>query len=33
MCAKLHLRVDELTFNNYVVQVEEWLGLNVLVAE
>ena len=28
MCRKLHLNVDELTFNNYVVQVEEWLKLN-----
>ena len=29
MCEKLHLDVDELTFNDYVVQVEEWLKLNV----
>lgn len=28
MCTKLHLRVDELTFNNYVVEVEQWLNLN-----
>jgi len=28
MCERLHLNVDELTFNNYVVQVEEWLKLN-----
>jgi hypothetical protein len=28
MCDRLQLRVDELTFNNYVVQVEEWLKLN-----
>jgi len=28
MFKKLHLNVDELTFNNYVVQVEEWLKLN-----
>jgi hypothetical protein len=33
MCAKLHLRVDELTFNNYVVQVEEWLTLNARINE
>lgn len=32
MCAKLHLNVDELTFNNYVVQVEEWLKLNAQFA-
>ena len=31
MCQKLHLNVDELTFNNYVVQVEEWLKLNAQV--
>jgi hypothetical protein len=31
MCEKLHLDVDELTFNNYVVQVEEWLKLNAQV--
>lgn len=30
-CEKLHLRVDELTFNDYVVQVEEWLKLNAQV--
>jgi hypothetical protein len=24
-CERLHLRVEELTFNNYVVQAEEWL--------
>jgi hypothetical protein len=28
MCVKLRLKEDELTFNNYVVQVEEWLKLN-----
>jgi hypothetical protein len=28
MCKSLQMRVDELTFNNYVVQVEEWLKLN-----
>lgn len=27
-CERLHLRVEELTFNDYVVQVEEWLKLN-----
>jgi len=27
MCARLQLRVDELTFNDYVTQVEEWLKL------
>lgn len=32
MCEKLRLNVDELTFNNYVVQVEEWLKLNSQVA-
>ena len=32
MCERLQLRVDELTFNNYVVQVEEWLKLNAQVA-
>ncbi len=32
MCQKLQLNVDELTFNNYVVQVEEWLKLNAQVA-
>lgn len=31
MCEKLHLNVDELTFNNYVVQVEQWLKLNAQV--
>jgi len=28
MCAKLRLKEDELTFNDYVVLVEEWLKLN-----
>jgi hypothetical protein len=28
MCRALHLNVDELTFNDYVVQVEEWLKSN-----
>ena len=28
MCEKLRLNVSELTFNNYVVQVEEWLKVN-----
>jgi len=32
LCEALHLQVDELTFNNYVVQVEEWLKLNAHVA-
>ena len=32
MCDRLQLSVDELTFNNYVVQVEEWLKLNSQVA-
>jgi hypothetical protein len=27
-CERLQLRVDELTFSDYVVQVEEWLQLN-----
>jgi hypothetical protein len=27
----LDLRPDELTFNNYVVQVEQWLKLNAHV--
>jgi len=31
MCEKLHLKVEELTFNNYVVLVEEWLNLNAQV--
>ncbi len=31
MCEKLHLDPAELTFNNYVVQVEEWLKLNAQV--
>ncbi len=30
-CAKIHLREDDLTFNNYVMLVEEWLKANVLV--
>jgi hypothetical protein len=33
MCERLQLSVDELTFNNYVVQVEEWLKLNSRVAD
>jgi len=32
MCETLHLRPDELTFNDYVLQVEEWLKLNARVA-
>ena len=32
MCERLQLSVDELTFNNYVVQVEEWLKLNSQVS-
>ena len=32
MCERLHLNATELTFNNYVVQVEEWLKLNAQVA-
>jgi hypothetical protein len=28
MCARVHLLVDELTFNDYVLQVEEWLKSN-----
>jgi hypothetical protein len=31
MCEKLRLNVEELTFNNYVVQVEEWLKPNAPV--
>ena len=31
MCAKLRLEEGELTFNDYVVQVEEWLKLNLQV--
>ncbi len=31
MCAKVHLAVDELTFNDYVIQVEEWLKTNVSI--
>jgi hypothetical protein len=30
-CEQLHLKPDELTFNNYVVQVEQWLKLNAHV--
>jgi hypothetical protein len=25
MCKKVHLSIDELTFKDYVAQVEEWL--------
>lgn len=32
MCVKLRLKEHELTFNDYVVQVEEWLKLNAQVA-
>lgn len=28
LCARVHLVVDELTFNDYVLQVEEWLKSN-----
>jgi hypothetical protein len=31
MCAKVHLVVDELTFNDYVIQVEEWLKTNISI--
>jgi len=31
-CERLQLRVDELTFPDYVVQVEEWLKANTLAA-
>lgn len=31
LCDLLHLRPDELTFNDYVVQVEQWLKLNAHV--
>jgi hypothetical protein len=31
LCERLHLSVDELTFNDYVVQVEEWLKRNLQV--
>jgi hypothetical protein len=30
-CARLSLRPNELTFNDYVVQVEQWLKLNALI--
>ena len=30
-CAELYLRPDELTFNDYVVQVEEWLQQNTQI--
>lgn len=30
-CARLGLRSDELTFNDYVIQVEQWLRLNAYV--
>ena len=33
MCDELHLDPHELTFNDYVVQVEEWLKLNARVAD
>lgn len=32
MCERLQLTAEELTFNNYVVQVEEWLKSNAQVA-
>jgi len=32
MCEKVRLRVEDLTFTDYVVQVEEWLKLNAQVA-
>jgi len=32
MCRKLRLHEAELTFADYVVQVEEWLELNAAVA-
>lgn len=32
MCERLHLNATELTFNNYVVQIEQWLKLNAHVA-
>lgn len=31
-CARLSLRSNELTFNDYVVQVEQWLKLNARVS-
>jgi hypothetical protein len=31
-CRRLHLNVEELTFSDYVLQVEEWLKLNVQTA-
>lgn len=33
MCDRLRLNVAELTFSDYVLQVEEWLKLNLEVAE
>ncbi|HWW63095.1 MAG TPA: hypothetical protein VN181_17095, partial [Thermoanaerobaculia bacterium] len=30
-CAEIHLRESDLTFNNYVTLVEEWLDANALV--
>lgn len=31
MCEALDLRADELTFNNYLLHVEQWLKLNAWV--
>ncbi|HET8772774.1 MAG TPA: hypothetical protein VFP80_03245 [Thermoanaerobaculia bacterium] len=31
LCARVHLVVEELTFNDYVLQVEEWLRLNARI--
>lgn len=31
-CAKVNISVDELTFNDYIAQVEDWLNLNPHVA-
>ena len=30
-CARLSLLPDELTFNDYVLQVEQWLRLNAYI--
>jgi hypothetical protein len=32
MCERIHLAADDLTFNEYVAQVERWLALNARIA-
>ena len=31
-CKRVHLTIDELTFNDYLAQVEDWLQVNPRVA-